>query len=65
AAEKNRYADNAAILLEYGYKARGESPEIIITMTGYEASLPSSDKNGFIYIDTKGRTWIIEPTTEK
>lgn len=65
AEEKNHYADDAAILLEYGYKARGESPEIIITMTGYEASLPSADKNGFVYIDSQGRTWIIDLSSDK
>jgi hypothetical protein len=65
AAEKNHYADDAAILLEYGYKAKGESPEIIITMSGYEASLPSADKNGYVCIDSQGRTWTIDLSTDK
>jgi hypothetical protein len=57
-AEKNHYADDAASLADYDYTPEGNIPEIIITMSGYEACLPAASREGTIYINQQGLTWI-------
>ena len=54
---KNSYAGNAAMLKNYGYTPSGPSPEILLTMAGYEASLPALSMPGFVFINSKGMTW--------
>lgn len=57
AAEKKHYADKTSLLKPFGYEPSGNVPEIMITMSGYEASLPSVDREGFVFINNQGLTW--------
>ena len=65
ADENGRYAGRASLLEAYGYKAADTLPEILVTMSGYEASLPTADKAGYVYINSSGRTWITRPESGK
>jgi hypothetical protein len=56
-ATHKRYASDISDLKGYGYTPSGKIPEIIITMEGYEASLPDSRGKGAIIINTLGRIW--------
>jgi hypothetical protein len=55
--DKKSYAGKASLLAGYGYEPSGVLPEILVTMSGYEASLPSVKSSGFIFINNRGMTW--------
>jgi len=55
--EKREYSPVAGLLAEYGYTPSGAVPEIMVTMSGYEASLPASSGKGYICINHLGMTW--------
>jgi hypothetical protein len=57
AAEKRHYSTDIRMLGDYGYNPSGEAPEILITMSGYEASLPGKSHSGFVFINSQGLTW--------
>jgi len=56
-ATHKRYASDVADLKAYGFTPSGNIPEIIMTMEGYEASLPDASGKGAIIINTLGRIW--------
>jgi len=61
-AEKNSYSADADRLMSHGYVPEGTKPEILITMSGYQAALPSAMTKGFVYINEEGLTWISSPS---
>jgi len=58
---RRSYAGDTRSLYEYGYTPANGVPEILITMSGYEASLPSSSGEGLILINNQGLTWKQAP----
>jgi hypothetical protein len=56
-SEKKHYTAVISMLGPFGYKPSQKDPEIMITMSGYEASLPAVSKKGFIFINSQGLTW--------
>jgi len=56
-AENKAFTDDIPLLSFYGYEPAGLQPEILLTMGGYEASLPSASGHGYIYINNAGMTW--------
>lgn len=57
AEEKGKYSAEAGLTGAYGYTPAGVVPEILITMSGYEASLPDASGKGIICINHQGQTW--------
>lgn len=57
-AEKRRYTTETDLLKDYGYIPSATNPEIILTMEGFEASLPSTHGSGYVVINTAGRVWL-------
>jgi len=54
---KKEYTSNVALLREFGYTPSKVIPDIILTMEGFEASLPDKSGSGKIIINTTGRVW--------
>jgi hypothetical protein len=57
AAREKRYTSSIAELSKEGYGPENIIPDIILTMEGYEASLPDAAGSGRIIINTSGRVW--------
>ena len=57
AEEKGKYSAEAGLTGAYGYIPAGIVPEILITMSGYVASLPDASGKGIICINHQGQTW--------
>ena len=58
-AAKRCYAADAGLLSDYGYTPAGLKPKILVTMSGYEASLPAVSHKGYIFINHQGLTWSV------
>ena len=56
-AANKRYTSDIKDLKAFNYTPSGNIPEILLTMEGYEASLPDADGTGTIVINTLGRIW--------
>lgn len=57
AAREKRYTSDIAELAKDGYVPENTRPEIILTMEGYEASLPDTEGSGRFIINTTGKVW--------
>jgi hypothetical protein len=57
AAREKRYTSSIAELSKEGYRPENIIPDIILTMEGYEASLPDAAGSGKFIINTTGRVW--------
>ncbi len=55
--EHRQYSAKAGSLGSYGYTPGAAVPVIVLTLSGYEASLPDASGEGLICINHQGLTW--------